>query len=89
MLKELKYFFYIVIIFFFLFITGNYYFSDNNKKISYRSMSQISERIVIFSKNLQTLNSDTDNIIEYVENNKDLNKKKKKYNFWKLLTNDD
>ena len=87
MLKELKYFFYISIIFFFLFFTGRYYFSDTNKKISYRSLNEISKKIDNFSKDLQTLKSDTENIIEYVENN--TNKKKKKYFFWELLTNND
>ena len=87
MLKELKYFFYISIIFFFLFFTIRYYFSDTNKKISHRSLNEISKKNDNFSKDLQTLKSDTENIIEYVENNN--NKKKKKYYFWKLLTNND
>ncbi len=38
------------------------------------------------SENLHILKSDTKNIIEYVENDK--NKKKKKYYFWELLNND-
>ena len=38
------------------------------------------------SKNLHILKSDTKNIIEYEENDK--NKKKKKYYFWELLNND-
>jgi len=89
MLKELKYFFYISIIFFFLFFTGIYYFSDTNKKISYRSLNEISKKIDNFTKDLQTLKSDTDNIIEYVETIKNDNKKKKKYYFFELLTNND
>ena len=89
MLKELKYFFYIFIIFFFLFFTGRYYFSDTNKKISYRSLNEISKKIDNFSKDLQTLKSDTENITEYVETIKNENKKKKKYYFLELLTNND
>ena len=89
MLKELKYFFYISIIFFFLFFTIRYYFSDTNKKISYRSINEISKKIDNFSENLKTLKSDTENIIEYVESNKDENKSKKKYYFWELFTNND
>jgi len=89
MLKELKYFFYISIIFFFLFFTIRYYFSDTNKKISYRSINEISKKIDNFSENLKTLKSDTENIIEYVESNKDENKNKKKYYFWELFTNND
>ena len=39
-----------------------------------------------YSKNLPFLENDTQNVIEYVkQTNK---KKKKKFNFWKLLEND-
>ncbi len=89
MLKELKYFFYIFIIFFFLFFTSRYYFSDTNKKISYKSLNEISKKIDNFSKDLQTLKSDTENIIEYVETIKNENKDKKKYYFLELLTSND
>ena len=87
MLKELKYFFYIFIIFFFLFFTGRYYFSDTNKKITYRSINEVSKKIDNNSKNLRILKNDTENIIDYVENNKNI--KKKKYYFWELITNND
>ena len=87
MIKELKFFFYIFTIFFFLFFTGRYYFSDANKKTSYRSLNEISNKIDNISTNLQTLKNDTENIIEYVENNN--NKNKKKYHFWKLLVSND
>jgi len=86
MLKELKYFFYILIIFIFIFFIGRYYFSDQNKKIIYRSINKMDKNIDKLSKNLHILKSDTKNIIEYVENDK--NKKKKKYYFWELLNND-
>ena len=86
MLKELKYFFYILIIFIFIFFIGRYYFSDQNKKNIYRSINKMDQNIEKFSKNLHILKSDTENIIEYVENDK--NKKKKKYYFWELLNND-
>ena len=87
MIKEFKYFFFIMIIFFFIFFTIRYYFSDTNIKKSYRSISQISEQINNENDNLKFLKSDTEIIVEYVENNK--SEKKKKYNFWKLLTNED
>ena len=86
MIKELKYVFYIIIIFFFIFFVSRYYFSDEYKKKSYRSLSTIEEKINIFSENLVTLESDTNDIIEYVEYQK--NKNKKKYHFWELLKND-
>ena len=86
MIKELKYVFYIIIIFFFIFFVSRYYFSDGYKKKSYRSLKVIEEKISIFSENLVTLESDTNDIIEYVEYQKDKNKKK--YHFWELLEND-
>jgi len=83
MIKELKYVFYIIIIFFFIFFVSRYYFSDEYKKKSYRSLNIIEEKINIFSKNLVTLEGDTNDIIQYVEYHKDENKKK--YYFWELL----
>tara|TARA_B100000678_G_C18112953_1_gene463423 strand:- start:171 stop:431 length:261 start_codon:yes stop_codon:yes gene_type:complete len=86
MLKELKYFFSILIIFIFIFFIGRYYFSDQNKKNIYRSINKMDQNIEKLSENLHILKSDTKNIIEYVENDK--NKEKKKYYFWELLNND-
>ena len=86
MIKELKYVFYIIIIFFFIFFVSKCYFSDEYKKKSYRSLNKIEEKINIFSENLVTLESDTNDIIEYVEYQKDKNEKK--YHFWELLKND-
>ena len=87
MLKELKYFFYILTIFIFIFFIGRYYFSDQNKKNIYRSINKIDQNIEKLSENLHILKSDTDNIIEYIENDK--TKEKKKYYFWELLLNND
>tara|TARA_B100000073_G_scaffold192392_1_gene159207 strand:- start:61 stop:327 length:267 start_codon:yes stop_codon:yes gene_type:complete len=86
MIKELKYVFYLIIIFFFIFFVSRYYFSDEYKKKSYRSLSLFEDKINIFSQNLVTLENNTNDIIEYVEYQKDKNKKK--YYFWELLKND-
>ena len=86
MLKEIKYLIFIIIISFFLFFTGKYYFSDENIKKSYRSYKNIDEKIKIYLKDLPILENDTQDIIEYV--NQTNKKKKKKFNFWKLLEND-
>ena len=83
MIKELKYVFYIIIIFFFIFFVSRYYFSDEYKKKSYRSLSLFDEKIDTFSENLITLENDTVDIIEYVEHQKDKNKKR--FYFWELL----
>ena len=86
MLKEIKYLIFVLVILLFIFFTGKYYFSDENKKKSYRSYKNIDEKIKLYSKNLPVLENDTQNVIEYVkQTNK---KKKKKFNFWKLLDND-
>ncbi len=86
MLKEIKYLIFIVVIILFIFFTGKYYFSDENKKKSYRSYKNNDEKIKLYSKNLPVLENDTQNVIEYV--NQTNKKKKKKFNFWKLLEND-
>ncbi|MDA7544867.1 hypothetical protein N9A23_03170 [Candidatus Pelagibacter sp.] len=86
MLKEIKYLIFVVIIILFLFFTGKYYFSNENIKNSYRSYKNIDEKIKVYSKNLPLLKNDTENIIEYVKQTD--KKKKKKFNFWKLLEND-
>lgn len=85
MLKEIKYLVFIIAIFFFLFMSAKYYFSDENKKNSYRSLKSINDKILNYTNNLPTLEDDTNNVVEYVQQNQ--NKKKKKYNFWKLLEN--
>ena len=86
MLREIKYLIFIVIIALFLFFTGKYYFSDENIKNSYRSYKNIDQKIKDYSKNLPLLKNDTENVIEYVKQTD--KKKKKKFNFWKLLEND-
>ena len=87
MIKELKYFLYVITIVSFIFFMLNYYFSDENKKNSYRSNKVFDNRIIKYSKTLQILESDTENIVEYVENN--FNKDKKKYKFWELIIDND
>ena len=86
MIKELKYFFYLLVIFVFLFFTIKYYFSDLNKKKTFRAINNLSSNIEEYSSNLKVLSNDTDNIIEYVENNS--NTEKKKFYFWNLLNDD-
>ena len=86
MIKELKYVFYLFVIFFFIFFTAKYYFSDENKKNSYRSFLLIDKKNDAFVANLSILESDTENIIEYIESN--VGQNKKTYHFWKLLIND-
>ena len=83
MLKKIKYFMFILIVSVFVILSCRYYFSDINKKNSFRSLSNNDQKITMYSKNLPILKDDTTDIIEYVEQSN--NKKKKKFNFWKLL----
>ena len=87
MLKEIKYSIFVLVIFLFLFLIGRYYFSDINKKNSYRSLKNVNEKINIYTKKLPILDDNTKNIIEYFEQSN--KKKKKKFNFWKLLETDE
>jgi len=83
MFKEIKYLIFVLIICLFIFFTGRYYFSNENKKNSFRSLSNINERINVYVEKIPILKDDTKDIIEYIEQSN--NKNKKKFNFWKLL----
>ncbi len=87
MFKEIKYLIFIIIICVFIFFIGRYYFSDVNKRNSYRSLNDIDKKILNYAQKLPILEDDTKNIIVYVEENN--NNKKKRFNFWKLLENND
>ena len=87
MFKEIRFLIYVIVIIFFTFFTAKYYFSDTNKKKSFRALNEIDEKIKIYAEKLPILEDDTKNIIEYVEQTN--NKKKKKFNFWRLLENDE
>ena len=82
MVREIKYLSFLLIIIVFIVLIGKYYFSDNNKKNSFRSLNNIDNKINNYVKKVPIIESDTKDIIEYVEQT---NSKKKKYNFWKLL----
>ena len=68
MIKEIKHLLYLIVIFLFLFFTAKYYFSDSHKKKSYRSRMNIDKKIEKYSQNIITLENDTKDIIEYVNN---------------------
>tara|TARA_B100000029_G_scaffold145864_1_gene141196 strand:+ start:360 stop:623 length:264 start_codon:yes stop_codon:yes gene_type:complete len=87
MLRELKFFFYLLFIIFFITILIKIYFSDNYKKKSYRSLNKIDSKINKYTKNLKILTNDTQDIIEYLDIDK--NEKNKKYYFWNLLKKND
>ena len=75
MLKELKYLLHLLTIFIFFFILLKFYLSDSYEKKLYRSLNNYDEVIKKYSKNLPLLENDTQNVIEYVDNNTDKSKK--------------
>ena len=83
MIKELKYVLYLFLIFIFVFFSLRYYISDEYKKKTFRSIKSIDELTYSANDGITILNSDTDNIIEYVDRN--TNENKKEYKFWELL----
>ena len=89
MFKEIKLAFYIISISLFLFLTTKYYFSDANIKNYFRKINTIDQSIKIIGEKLIVLESDTENIIQDVDNNNDTNKKNKNFSFWELLNNND
>ena len=68
--KRNKIFHFSLIIILFLFFSVKYYFSENNKKNSYRSLNTVDKRIITYAENLPILESDTQNIKEYVDQSK-------------------
>tara|TARA_B100000795_G_C22546055_1_gene340644 strand:- start:255 stop:518 length:264 start_codon:yes stop_codon:yes gene_type:complete len=87
MIKELKYLLFIFTICLFIFCTLKYYFSNDNQKNSYRLLKRVDKKIIIFSQDIPLLVSNTNGVVEYVE--KTIDKNKKDYNFWKLISNDE
>jgi len=83
MIKEIKYLIYIFTIFFFIFFSLRYYFSEDNKKNYFISLNLIDEKIKQNEINMIILPNDTENIIEYT--NENLNEKNNDYKFWNLL----
>ena len=83
MLKEVKYFIYILIISFFTFFTIKFYISDENKKKTFRNLSSLDKNINMYETKLPIILNDTDNVVKYLNN--DDNSNKKKYSFWDLL----
>jgi hypothetical protein len=86
MIKEIKYFLFIIIIFSFIFLTGKFYFSDTNLKKSHRSRADIDQKVDLYSQDIDILENNTKNIIEFVDN---AQTKKKKFFFWELINKDE
>ena len=86
MLKEIKYFIFFLFIVLFIFFSIKYYISDKKKKKTFRNLSLIDKSISVYDSKLPIMSNDTDNIVKYLNNDKNTNKKK--YSFWDLLKNE-
>ena len=86
MIKEIKYIFFVFIISLFIFFTGKYYISDEFEKKYYKSINNLDSKLDLKKNSLIKLDSDTDNIIEYIDEKEN---KEKKLSFWDLIKNED
>ena len=86
MIKEIKYITFICIIFLFIFFTVKYYISDEFEKKYYKSINNLDSKLDLKKNSLIKLDSDTDNIIEYIDEKEN---KEKKLSFWDLIKNED
>ena len=86
MLKEIKYFTFFFIIFLFIFFSIRFYTSDENIKKTFRNLNNINNDLSTNNQNLPLVSNDTEDIIKYLNN--DENSNKKKYSFWNLLKNE-
>ena len=85
MLKKIKNIFYLASFFIFIILTTKFYFSDKNIKETNKSRSLYLAKLNNNTQNLPLLKSDTNNIIEYINDIEIYKKKKKKYTFWNLI----
>ena len=83
MFKEIKYFIFFLVITLFIFFSINFYISDENKKKTFRNLSSLDKNINKHETKLPIILNDTDNVVKYLNN--DDNSNKKKYSFWDLL----
>ena len=86
MFKEIKYFIFFLVITLFIFFSINFYVSDENKKKTFRNLSSLDKNIKMYGTKLPIILNDTDNIVKYLNN--DDNSNKRKYSFWDLLKNE-
>ncbi len=83
MIKEIKYFIFFLTIILFFFITIKFYISDENKKKTFRNLNLIDDKLKYYNSKLPIIINDTESILEYLNNNNNL--QKKNYSFWDLL----
>ena len=85
MLKKIKNILYLGSFFIFIILTTRFYFSDQNIRETNKSRSFYFVKLNSNTLNLPLLKSDTNNIIEYLDDVEVYKKKKKKYSFFDLI----
>ena len=87
MYRKIKNIFFLIIFFNFVFFVTKYYFSEQNVIFTNKSRSSYLSALNDDKNNLPVLKNDTINIIVYRDDLDDLNKKKKKWFWEKLISN--
>ena len=85
MIKKIKNIFYISSFFIFIILTSSFYFSDKNINNTNKTRSLYSVQSNKKYLNIPLLKNDTKNVIEYSNDVEKYKKRKKKYEFFKLL----
>jgi len=89
MYRKIKNIFCLIIFFNFVFFVTKYYFSEENVIFINKSRSSYLSALNDDKNNLQVLENDTSNIIVYTNDLEDLKKKKKKWFWEKLISNNE
>ena len=87
MLRELKYLVFLLVIILFISFSFKFYISDENKKKTIRYLNSIDNNLGLYESSLPLILNDTNNIVNYLNNENRINKKK--YSFWNLLRDED
>ena len=89
MYRKIKNIFFLIIFFNFVFFVTKYYFSEENVIFINKSRSSYLSALNDDKNNLPVLKNDTINIIVYRNDLDDLSKKKKKWFWEKLISNNE
>ena len=87
MFSKIKNTLFLIIFSIFTFLVTKHYFSDENVIFTNKSRSSYLASLNDDKNNLSILKNDTDNIIVYINDLEDLKKKKKKWFWEKLISN--
>ena len=87
MYRKIKNIFFLIIFFNFVFLVTKYYFSEQNVIFTNKSRSSYLSALNDDKNNLPVLENDTSNIIVNINDLEDFKKKKKKWFWEKLISN--